>query len=61
MNPTFYQPVMSLADPNWYTKRMNWMANPQSMQPMFNMMNMDQFMQPLQMQDAESETNTESE
>ena len=42
-NPVFYQPVTSLADPNWYTPRMNWMMNPQSMQPMFNMMNMGQF------------------
>jgi len=38
--------VTSLADPNWYTPRINWMMNPQSMQPMFNMMNMSHYMAP---------------
>jgi hypothetical protein len=44
MNPAFYQPVTSLGDPNWYTPRINWMMNPQSMHPMFDMMNMENYM-----------------
>ncbi len=41
VNPTFYQPMLApMTDPNWYTPRMQWMMNPQSMQPMFGMFNM---------------------
>jgi hypothetical protein len=39
--------VTSLADPAWYTPRINWMMNPQSMQPMFNMMNMGNYFAPV--------------
>jgi hypothetical protein len=37
---------LALADPAWYTPRINWMMNPQSMQPMFNMMNMGHYFAP---------------
>jgi hypothetical protein len=46
-NAAFYQPVTALAYPAWYTPRINWMMNPQSMQPMFNMMNMGNYSAPV--------------
>ena len=39
-------PMTSMMDPNWYTPRINWMMNPQSMQPMYNMMNMGHYFGP---------------
>jgi hypothetical protein len=42
MNPAMYQPMMQMADPAYYTR---WM--PQSMQPMFNMMNMGNYFAPI--------------
>lgn len=44
VNPAFYQPMFAPMDLNWYDKRLRWMANPQSLQPVYNMLGLQSLM-----------------
>jgi len=44
VNPAFYQPMFAPMDLNWYDKRLRWMADPRSLQPVYNMLGLQSLM-----------------
>jgi len=38
VNPAFYQPFFAPMDLNWYTPRLKWLADPQSLNPVYDML-----------------------